>query len=93
MRGGDTLFDERDPPDPRDTGDGPEVRVEVAGTLFSITFRNLENGYTVARLEPEEAGPLVTVVGVMPGVEPGDALRVAGRWTRHPAFGVQLDVK
>ena len=93
VRGGDTLFDERDPPDPRDTGDGPEVRVEVAGTLFSITFRNLENGYTVARLEPEEAGPLVTVVGVMPGVEPGDALRVAGRWTRHPAFGVQLDVK
>ncbi len=89
---GDTLFDAGDP-QRQPAGVDAEPRAELQGTLFSITFRNDENGYTVARLEPDEAGPMVTVVGVMPGVEPGDSVRVEGRWTRHATFGVQLDVK
>jgi exodeoxyribonuclease V alpha subunit len=65
----------------------------LSGTLLSITFRNEDNGYTVARLEPEDGGRPVTVVGPMPGVVEGDTLLLRGRWTRHPTYGRQLEVE
>ncbi|RKY22321.1 MAG: ATP-dependent RecD-like DNA helicase [Planctomycetota bacterium] len=73
-------------------GDGP-ARVRLLGTLASITFRNDDNGWTVARLETDESGERVTLVGAMPGVEEGDSVAVEGRWTQHPNFGRQLSVE
>jgi exodeoxyribonuclease V alpha subunit len=72
---------------------GDEERDELFGTLVTITFRNEENGYTVARLEIEGRDKPVTAVGVMPGVVEGDTLALVGRWTRHPSYGQQLDVE
>lgn len=74
------------------TRDEP-VGVTLTGTLLSITFRNEDNGYTVARLEPEEGGKPIAVVGPMPGVVEGDTLRLSGRWTRHPTYGRQVEVE
>ncbi len=69
-----------------------EEPVSLDGSLVGITFRNEENGYTVGRMEVEGRRHLVTVVGTMAGVEEGDSLRVAGRWTEHPHYGQQLSL-
>ena len=47
------------------------------GTVHSIIFQNAENGYTVLRLLTEE-GEVVTVVGCIPCVAPGEHLTVSG---------------
>src|SRR5262249_6655831 len=65
----------------------------LEGVLLSITFRNEENGYTVARVEAAGHRAPITVVGSLPGLEPGDALALAGRWVTHPSFGRQLELK
>ncbi|HZL98771.1 MAG TPA: ATP-dependent RecD-like DNA helicase, partial [Planctomycetota bacterium] len=67
--------------------------VALTGCLLSITFRNEDNGYTVARLEPEDGGKPIAVVGPMPGVVEGDTLRICGRWIRHPTYGRQIEVE
>lgn len=72
--------------------DGETGDAVVHGTLLSITFRNEDNGYTVARIEVEGRKLPVTAVGVMPGVETGDTLALGGRWSEHPSYGRQLDV-
>ncbi len=59
------------------------------GTVHSIIFQNAENGYTVLRLLTEE-GEVVTVVGVIPCVAPGEHLVVSGDWEIHPQHGEQL---
>ncbi|WP_461210519.1 SF1B family DNA helicase RecD2 [Desulfocurvus sp. DL9XJH121] len=58
----------------------------------SITFQNSENGWTVARVVADGEPGLVTVVGVMPQVQPGERLEISGQWKEHPKFGRQLEV-
>ena len=59
------------------------------GTVHSVIFQNAENGYTVLRLLTEE-GEVVTVVGCIPCVAPGEHLTVSGVWETHPQHGEQL---
>ena len=59
------------------------------GTVHSVIFQNAENGYTVLRLLTEE-GEIVTVVGCIPCVAPGEHLTVTGTWETHPQHGKQL---
>ena len=59
------------------------------GTVHSIIFQNAENGYTVLRLLTEE-GEVITVVGCVPCVAPGEHLTVSGVWETHPQHGEQL---
>ncbi len=59
------------------------------GTVHSVIFQNAENGYTVLRLLTEE-GEVVTVVGCIPCVAPGEHLTVTGTWEVHPQHGEQL---
>ena len=59
------------------------------GTVHSLIFQNAENGYTVLRLLTEE-GEVVTVVGCIPCVAPGEHLTVTGVWEQHPQHGEQL---
>lgn len=72
-------------------GDEPAAP-ELSGTIALVTYRNDRNGYTVAKLETED-GARETVVGVMPGVELGDTVRVRGSWTVHASYGKQLEVE
>jgi len=75
----------------------------LSGAVERITFYNPENGYTVLRLRPEHqtgihATPksslsfdgLVTVVGNLPEVSPGEHLRLQGQWDKHPKHGSQF---
>jgi exodeoxyribonuclease V alpha subunit len=59
-----------------------------------ITFANEETGYTIARVATERSGPdLLTVVGPLLGAQVGESLRLTGRWTSHPRYGRQFEVR
>ena len=61
--------------------------------LERITYANEESGYTIARVATDRSGPdLVTVVGALLGVQPGESLRLVGRWGSHPRYGRQFEV-
>ncbi|MGW1812924.1 SF1B family DNA helicase RecD2 [Streptomyces sp. NPDC002125] len=65
----------------------------LEGVLERITYANEENGYTVARVDTGRgAGDLLTVVGSLLGAQPGESLRMEGRWASHPQFGKQFHV-
>ncbi|GAA3913267.1 ATP-dependent RecD-like DNA helicase [Streptomyces gulbargensis] len=66
----------------------------VEGVLERITYANEENGYTVARVDTGRgAGDLLTVVGSLLGAQPGESLRMEGRWGSHPQYGRQFTVE
>ncbi|MFB7633732.1 ATP-dependent RecD-like DNA helicase [Streptomyces sp. NPDC056149] len=66
----------------------------VEGVLERITYANEENGYTVARVDTGRgSGELLTVVGALLGAQPGESLRLEGRWGSHPQYGKQFTVE
>ncbi len=71
----------------------------LEGIVERITFYSEETGYTVLRLRPAgkpksglAAGEddLLTVVGNLPEVNPGESLRLEGAWASHPQYGKQF---
>ena len=77
---------------------------QISGSVERITFYNEENGYTVLRLRPDRRGmlpfkyasgndALITVVGNLPEVNPGEWLKLTGRWGNHSQYGRQFQVE
>ena len=62
-------------------------------TLERITYASEETGYTVARVATARSSDLVTVVGPLLGAQPGESLRLRGRWRSHPQYGRQFEVE
>src|SRR5262245_33550475 len=88
-------------PQPSETSVPAAVSLrELRGVVERITYQNAENGYTVARLAPERAGPeadaarrdarLVTVVGTLADLTPGEAIIASGWWRNDPKHGWQF---
>ncbi|MFF3723479.1 ATP-dependent RecD-like DNA helicase [Streptomyces erythrochromogenes] len=77
--------------------DGVRAAVQLAvveGVLERITYANEESGYTVARVDTGRgSGDLLTVVGSLLGAQPGESLRMEGRWGSHPQYGRQFTVE
>ncbi len=63
---------------------------QIQGSVERITYYNEENGYTVLRLRVAGERELVTVVGCLPELSPGESLRLDGIWTLHPQYGRQF---
>ena len=78
------------------------VEDQISGSVERITYYNEENGYTVLRLKPDSRGmlpfkyasgrgELITVVGNLPELNPGEWLKLSGRWVNHPKHGRQFE--
>jgi exodeoxyribonuclease V alpha subunit len=66
----------------------------LQAVLERITYANEETGYTIARVATDRSGrDLVRVVGALLGVQPGESLRLVGRWGSHPKYGRQFEVE
>jgi len=63
---------------------------ELQGTVERTTYYNQETGYSVLRLRPRGRSDLVTVVGNLPEVNPGESLRLEGVWITHAQYGRQF---
>ncbi len=62
--------------------------ITIEGTAAVLIYQNPENGYAVLRLETEDG--IVTAVGCMPGISPGEDLILKGKWIVHPSYGEQF---
>ncbi len=67
--------------------------MEIQGQIERITFYNEENGYTIARMKVPGNRELVTVVGNLLSVIPGEILKLKGEWKTHPKYGEQFQVE
>jgi len=75
------------------TGAAPPESV-LEAVLERVTYANEETGYTIARVATERSGrDLLTVVGPLLGAQVGESLRLTGRWTSHPRYGRQFEVR
>lgn len=75
------------------TTPGRSAVAVLEAVLERITYANEETGYTVARVATARTGTdLLTVVGALLGAQPGESLRLRGRWSSHPKFGRQFEV-
>src|SRR3954471_16128376 len=78
----------------RDAGPRRAGGAVLTAVLERITYVNEETGYTIARVATDRSGAdLVTVVGALLGVQPGESLRLVGRWSSHPRYGRQFEVE
>ncbi|HSH04440.1 MAG TPA: ATP-dependent RecD-like DNA helicase [Anaerolineae bacterium] len=87
------------------SGEGTETtRVEVAGSVERVTYYNEENGYSVIRVKPDSRqmlpfpyatgrDGLVTAVGTLPELNPGEWVKLWGEWRTHPRHGRQFVVE
>jgi exodeoxyribonuclease V alpha subunit len=67
----------------------------LEGVIERITYYSDESGYTVLRLRPDKpyrasSDGLLTVVGTLPELQPGEAVRLTGTWTSHREHGKQF---
>lgn len=66
--------------------------IEIRGQIERVTYYNEENGYIIARIRAEGRTGLVTIVGSIPGLSPGEVLTLKGEWQNHPKYGQQFRV-
>ena len=64
----------------------------LEGVLDRIVFTNEENAWSVVRLAAPGHRDLVTAVGNLLGVQPGENLRLLGAWINDPKYGKQFRV-
>ncbi|MFP3866605.1 MAG: ATP-dependent RecD-like DNA helicase [Desulfobacteraceae bacterium] len=64
----------------------------LSGQVERISYTDPVSHFTVARLRTRGRPGLITVVGPLTGVQPGEQLRLKGRWVFHPRFGEQFQV-
>ncbi|MCP4686706.1 MAG: ATP-dependent RecD-like DNA helicase, partial [Desulfobacterales bacterium] len=65
----------------------------LEGRLERITYQHPETHFTIAKVAAGAGKGLITVVGRMPGVHPGEVMKVTGTWETHAKFGQQLKLK
>jgi exodeoxyribonuclease V alpha subunit len=65
---------------------------EIRGQVERITYFNEQTGYVIARLKAEGRSGFVTIVGSIPGLGPGEVLKLKGEWQNHPKYGQQFKV-
>ena len=63
----------------------------LEGTVARVTFLNPENGFSVVQLRVKGKRHPVAVAGTLPAVQPGELLRLTGRWRTDARHGAQFE--
>jgi exodeoxyribonuclease V alpha subunit len=77
----------------------------LVGTIERVTYQSEETGYTVARLKPElrlcqtaerltrfASDGLVSVIGNLASLSPGERMELQGYWVTHNQYGKQFKI-
>ena len=81
------------PPSPRHPSDEPQApsdRELLSGVVERVTFHNEESGFSVLRVQVRGRRDLVTVVGRMAAVNPGEFIQATGTWVNDKTHGLQF---
>ena len=62
--------------------------MEITGEIKDIIYKNEINSYTIADFETDEEE--TTIVGYLPFVNPGDTLKLIGKFVEHKDYGRQF---
>ena len=65
----------------------------LQGILERIVYENSETGYTVGRLSARNHAELITVVGNLASVNPGESLLLQGEWVDNTKYGRQFQIE
>ncbi len=73
---------------------------KISGSIERVTYYNEENGYSVLKIKPDTSikseykkQGLVTVVGNLPELHPGEFINASGKWIEHSKFGAQFQIE
>ena len=67
-------------------------QTEINGIISSVIYLNDENGYAVVRMETDN-GEMVTAVGCLPYIAPGEMISAEGSWVTHAQHGRQFKIE
>lgn len=68
----------------------PQTVEAVTGLIERVTFFNEENGFAILKVKTKGRRDLVTVIGSLPSVTPGEWLTAEGFWVQDKEHGFQL---
>jgi exodeoxyribonuclease V alpha subunit len=83
----DTMSQDQSTTPPSQTG--ISLQVEVQG----VTFFNPATGWAVLRVKAHDQPGILTAVGTVLQVKPGDSLQLTGNWKEHPKYGRQFHIQ
>lgn len=69
-----------------------QLEVVLQAEVQTVTFFNAQNGYAVIRVKVRDEPGVVTAVGHVLQVRPGEMLRITGQWKEHPKYGRQFQM-
>lgn len=64
----------------------------LSGVLERLVFQNEETAFCIGELRAEKSREVVSIKGLLPGVECGETLELTGRWEIHREYGRQFVV-
>src|SRR5215472_5088930 len=62
----------------------------VDGLIERVTYFSEDSGFCVLRVKASGHRDVVTVVGILPSVSPGEWMTADGTWFRDKEYGLQL---
>ena len=74
------------------TSQGAYQVEKLQGEVERLVYSADETGFTICRLRVSGQHDLVTAVGALPGIQPGERLSLEGRWVSNPKYGLQFQV-
>ena len=74
-------------------GPAPGEAIGLEGTLERVVFESPESTFSVVRLRVAGRRDPVTAVGTLFGVQPGESLKLSGRWVQDKKYGEQFQVE
>jgi exodeoxyribonuclease V alpha subunit len=73
---------------------------KISGSIERVTYYNPDNGYSVLKIKPDmpvktenKSRGVVTVVGNLPELQPGEFIHASGKWIEHSKHGNQFQVE
>lgn len=66
--------------------------MRISGQVERVVFSSDDTGYTVFRLKVPGQKNLVTAVGMLASLRPGEVVELHGEYVNHPKFGKQFKV-
>ena len=72
--------------------DLPDPPTAVEGTIERVTYHHPCSHFTIARFRLARQQRRITILGYLPNPQPGESLRIGGRWETHLRYGPQLRI-
>ena len=63
----------------------------ITAEVHAVVYHNPDNGYAVVRVRAKDEPGMLTVVGCLGQLQPGEYLEITGEWKNHPKFGRQME--